>query len=143
MREQSQKGMSSVRTLKVWREAMDLVVEIYRATKNFPRDEWFGLRQQLRRAAISVPSNIAEGTERDTAVERRRFLTVARSSVAEVDTQLEASWRLGYVEETVLHELLVRTDRVAGMLTRLKGAIRDRPTARTSPPPPTSQRPPR
>ena len=141
MRQATRPGMASVRTLKVWQEAMDLLVEVYRTTKSFPRDEWFGLTQQLRRASVSVPSNIAEGTERDTAPERRRFLTVARSSVAEIDTQLEAACRLGYLDEQTLDRLLSRTDRIAGMLTRLKGAIKDRPGARASRPTPTAHLP--
>jgi four helix bundle protein len=120
---------------------MDLVVEIYRVTKLFPRDEWFGLTQQLRRAAVSVPSNIAEGTERDTAVERRRYLTIARSSVAEIDTQLEAACRLEYISRDALHVLLTRVDRVAGMLTRLKHRIKDRPAAMVSRPSPNAHPP--
>jgi four helix bundle protein len=104
-----------------------LVVQIYDATKPFPREELFGLTSQLRRAAISVPSNVAEGLERDTAPDRRNFLTRSRSSIAELETQLEASVMIGYLTEAKLFDILVTTDEVSRMLTSMRRNIRDRP----------------
>ncbi|MCD9096638.1 four helix bundle protein [Luteimonas fraxinea] len=82
--------------LKVWQEAMVLATEIYAATASFPNDERFGLVSQLRRAAVSVPSNIAEGCARASDRELLHFLHVARGSLAELDTQLRLSERLGF-----------------------------------------------
>jgi four helix bundle protein len=121
-----QPGMASLRRTRAWHRGLDLVVEIYRVTGRFPRDERFGLVAQLRRAALSVPSNIAEGIERDTQTERRRFLTVARSSIAEVETQLEAARRLGFIDDTSVHGVLEITDHVSAMLTRMHRRIGDR-----------------
>jgi four helix bundle protein len=93
--------------LDVWRDAMTLVEVIYRLTAAFPSDEKFGLTAQLRRAAVSVPSNIAEGAARTSRTEYVRFLSIARGSLAEIDTQIEIARRLGYlpsdrdIDETV------------------------------------------
>jgi four helix bundle protein len=76
------------RDLVVWNKAMELVTEIYRVTHNFPKEELFGLMSQLRRAAVSIPSNIAEGKGRISKGEFRQFLGNARGSLAEVETQI-------------------------------------------------------
>jgi len=107
---------------------MDLIVVIYRITRQFPREEMFCLTFQLRKAAIRIPSCIAEGTERDTAADRRHFLTLARGSVAEIETQLDAAVRLDYVDASEIDEALELTDHLGGMLTNLRRRIRDRPT---------------
>jgi four helix bundle protein len=78
---------------------MDLVAEIYAITKVFPRDEEFGLKSQLRRAAVSIPSNIAEGLTRSSKAEKRHFLNIAQSSLSELDAQLEISQRLGKIDQ--------------------------------------------
>jgi four helix bundle protein len=83
--------------LVVWQRAIDLVAEIYLATKEFPKDELYGLTSQVRRAAVSVPSNIAEGQGRLTRGEFRQFLGQAKGSLAEVETQLIIAHRLGYL----------------------------------------------
>ena len=82
--------------LVVWQDAMLLVEDVYALTRAFPEDERFGLTSQLRRAAVSVPSNIAEGAARSGAAEFLRFLHIARGSLAEVDTQLRLAERLGF-----------------------------------------------
>jgi four helix bundle protein len=87
--------MSNHKDLVAWREAMSLVEAVYRDTENFPRDETFGLRAQVRRAAVSVPSNIAEGSGRNSPGELRQFVGIASGSLAELETQLELSVRLG------------------------------------------------
>jgi four helix bundle protein len=96
----------SFRDLRVWRSAMEFVVQVYRVTRAFPADERFGLTSQLRRAAVSVPSNIAEGHGRATVGEWLQFLGHARGSVFEVETQLLVAYRLGYVDRST-HVALV------------------------------------
>ncbi len=81
--------------LEVWADAMALVEQVYRITARFPDAERFGLTSQMRRSAISVPSNIAEGAARRSRVELLRFLAIARGSLAELDTQLQIAVRLG------------------------------------------------
>ncbi|HXT15954.1 MAG TPA: four helix bundle protein [Gemmatimonadaceae bacterium] len=119
--------MRAFRKIEAWQKGMDLITEIYRLTRRFPREELFCLTFQLRKAALRIPSCIAEGTERDTAADRRHFLTVARGSVAEIETQLEAAVRLEYVELGDLDDVLELTDHLGGMLTNLRRNIRDRP----------------
>ena len=85
------------KNLNVWNSAMDLVIELYRATDSFPRGERYSLTDQLRRAILSVPSNIAEGAARQTRKEFVQFLHMAQGSLSEVDTQLEIAKRLGYL----------------------------------------------
>jgi four helix bundle protein len=78
----------SYKNLIAWRQAMDLVTNIYRATRSFPKDEFYGLTNQLRRAVVSIPSNIAEGQARFSPKEFRHFLSQARGSLVEVETQV-------------------------------------------------------
>lgn len=90
--------MKSHSDLKVWRESMDLVEDIYKMTQSFPKDELFGLTSQMRRSAVSVPSNIAEGAGRKGEKEWTRFLYIALGSLGELDTQYQIAVRLKYVE---------------------------------------------
>ena len=83
--------------LKVWQTARGLVKKVYEVTNQFPDSERFGLMNQLRRAIVSVPSNIAEGSSRETSVEFIRFLVIARGSLSEVDTQLTLAEDLAYM----------------------------------------------
>jgi four helix bundle protein len=87
------------RDLRVWQAAMRLTQEIYALTSTFPKDELFGLSSQMRRAAVSVPSNIAEGSARNGTKELIHFLSIATGSLSELDTQLELAQRLGYSED--------------------------------------------
>ncbi|HET8799324.1 MAG TPA: four helix bundle protein [Thermoanaerobaculia bacterium] len=89
--------MQSFRDLKVWQAGMTLTVSIYELTANFPKSEVYGLMQQMRRAAVSIPSNIAEGYGRRTAKQRYNFLENALGSVFELETQLDLSFRLSYI----------------------------------------------
>ena len=105
--------------LDVWKLSINLITEIYRLTRNFPKEELFGITNQLRRASVSVTSNIAEGASRKSRIERKRFYEISRSSLVEVDTQLEISSVLDYVtlkelDKTgeILNELFAETTRL-------------------------------
>ena len=89
---------ASHRKLLAWQEAMSLVEAVYRDTAVLPPDERFGLVAQVRRAAVSVPSNIAEGTARHSRRELRQFVSIACGSISELETQLELAVRLGYLK---------------------------------------------
>ena len=90
--------VKSHKDLKVWQEAVNLVVVIYEISENFPSKEIYGLTSQIRRASVSVPSNIAEGAGRKGKKEFARFLYIALGSLSEVETQLEIAFRLNYLE---------------------------------------------
>ena len=90
--------LTSHKDLKVWQESMTLVVAVYKATEDFPKHEIYGLTSQIRRASISIPSNIAEGAGRRGNKEFIRFLYIALGSLSEVETQLEIAFRLNYLE---------------------------------------------
>ena len=92
--------IKSHKDLKVWQESMTLVIHIYKLSEDFPKHEIYGLSSQIRRAAVSIPSNIAEGAGRKGESEFIRFLYIALGSLAEVETQLEISERLNYIKDT-------------------------------------------
>ena len=107
------------KSLEVWRASIELVAEVYRVTAKFPSEELYGLTSQLRRASVSVPSNIAEGSARRSTKDRKRFHEIARSSLVEVDTQLEISLVLGFLAQEDAEMLSGRINHVFAMLTRL------------------------
>ena len=113
------------RDLLVWQKAMELVTEVYRVTGRFPDDEKFGITAQIRRAAVSVPSNIAEGYGRNMLKDYIRFLRVARGSLLELETQVIISKNLKYISGEVLKETLGKTDEISrmlnGLMKRLEG----------------------
>ena len=113
--------MSDFQDLLAWREAMSLVETVYRDTAAFPRDEAYCLKLQARRAAISVPSNIAEGTGRNSRVELRQFVGMASGSLAELETQLELAVRLGYLDEGAVS--IRQADRVAKLVNALRVSL--------------------
>ena len=113
---------SSHQDLVAWQEAMRLVEMIYRRTAAFPREEVFGLSAQLRRSAVSVPSNIAEGAARNSPRELFQFLGVANGSLAELQTQLEIAVRLGFLDAGT--ECSEQASRVGRLLTGLRKSIR-------------------
>jgi len=114
------------RDLVVWQKAMQLACNIYRATARFPRAETFGLTIQLRRAAVSIPSNLAEGSARRTSADFLSYLYIARGSQAEVDTQLRLARDLGFVSDEVSTHLLALTDEVGRLLTAVIHGVRRR-----------------
>lgn len=114
------KNVHGHRDLMAWQKAMALVTEIYRVTCEFPQCELYGLVSQLRRAAVSVPSNLAEGHGRNSRKEFHHFIGQARGSLAEVETQVEIARNLGYVTPGQASELLVRIAEVGRILTGLR-----------------------
>src|SRR6266853_6294985 len=110
---------SSFRDLRVWQEAMKLTTEIYKRTTNFPRHELYGLSQQIRRAAVSVPSNIAEGKGHHSDKEFVRFLLHARGSLLELQTQLLIAEDLVYLSKENSRTLLDKTEAVGRALNGL------------------------
>ena len=116
----------SYRDLAVWQRAMRLAKRIYEVTQKFPADERFGLTNQLRRAAVSVPSNVAEGHARFGPGEFRRFLSIAMGSIAELETQIVLSQDLGYVREGLMLDLLAELDVIGKMLRGLVKSIERR-----------------
>ncbi len=115
------------KNLDVWKAAMELTREIYTSTASFPAEERFGITMQMRRAAVSIPSNIAEGAARQGKAEFRNFLNIAQGSLSELDTQLELSVSLGFLEPNkakALEALLVRIDKMLTALIRSLGKTR-------------------
>lgn len=109
--------------LRVWQLGVQLALAVYRATREFPSDERFGLTSQLRRAAVSVPSNIAEGHTRNRSGDYLRFLGIARGSLAEVKTQLIIARELGFVSNSDFNSLIQQTDGLLRQLTALIASI--------------------
>jgi four helix bundle protein len=107
--------------LKVWQLAMDIVMDVYRLTESFPSEEQFGLTSQMRRCAISIPSNISEGAARNTHKEFINFLHIAQGSLSELDTQLEIALRLKFTNQeswTNLNTTLLEEDKLLSGLIR-------------------------
>ena len=113
----------SYKDLLAWQKAMDLVTATYRATGAFPKEEQFGLTSQLRRAAVSIPSNVAEGQGRLSQNEFRYFLGQARGSLMEVETQLQIARNLGYLAAEQLDGLLERCAEVGRILNGLIASL--------------------
>jgi four helix bundle protein len=111
--------------LIAWQKAMDLVVEVYRSTESFPKTEAFGLTNQLRRAAVSIPSNIAEGQGRSSGKEFVHFLHIARGSLQELETQVLLAHRLGFLPDPSRADLMARTTEIARILNGLIRALSD------------------
>jgi len=113
----------SYRDLLVWQKGTALALEIYRVMQRFPSDERFGLTAQLRRAAVSVPSNIAEGQARRTTGEFIQFLSHAEGSLAEVDTQIYLAQQLGYGLEEELSSISSQINELRKMLNALRRSL--------------------
>jgi four helix bundle protein len=107
------------KNLEVWKKSICIVSEVYKLTQSFPKEELFVLTYQLRKAAISVPSNIAEGFARISEIETKRFLDIARSSLVEIDTQIDISLILNYIKEEQIKVLSEYANHEFAMLTNL------------------------
>ncbi|MEN6458335.1 MAG: four helix bundle protein [Thermoguttaceae bacterium] len=111
------------RQLIAWQKAMDLVEAAYRTTNRFPKAEVYGLVSQLQRAAVSVPSNIAEGQGRSTTRDFLHFLSMAQGSLMELETQITIAKRLGYIEESLESSLLEAAAEVGRLLNGLCNSL--------------------
>jgi four helix bundle protein len=116
-------AVTSYCDLIVWQRAMDLTVACYRAATRSPREETYGLASQLRRAAASVPANIAEGHGRSYTKDYIRFLSIAHGSLMELETHVRLAYRLSYIEHASELELLGQTRHVGRMLHGLMNAL--------------------
>ena len=112
--------------LEVWKKSMELVIDIYKITQKFPNIEKFGLINQIRRAAVSVPSNIAEGCARNSDKDNLRFIDIACGSLAEIETQLLISVQLGYYEMNKAQLVIDKIDNIGRMLSGLKKHLKNK-----------------
>ncbi len=111
--------IKSHKNLNVWQEAMKLVATVYEITKHFPDEERFGLIAQMRRSAVSIPSNIAEGAARQTKKDSLNFYIIARASLSELDTQLELCKLLKYLSAEAVIKVFQQIDAVDSLLSGL------------------------
>ena len=118
------------RDLRVWARAFELAKRIYAVTRHFPRDERFGLTSQMRRAAVSVIANVAEGHGRQSRGDYLRHVSIARGSLMELDTHIRLAEALGFLPPPAAEELLRELSTAAGMLTRLAQRLRVAPRPR-------------
>jgi four helix bundle protein len=118
--------VQSYRELEVWQVAMQLAENCYLATKSFPKEELFGMTSQVRRAAASIPANIAEGQGREHTKEFLNHLSIARGSLMELETHLMLSQRVGLLEAAELEKLLGSSDRISRMLSGLRKALQQK-----------------
>jgi four helix bundle protein len=116
------------RHLVAWQRAMDLVVELYEVSANWPREEIYGLTRQARRAAVSIASNLAEGHGRNSKREYRHFVGIAFGSLLELETQVIVAQRLGFGDVATLNALLERTSEVSRLLNGLRRSLETRPS---------------
>ena len=115
--------INSFRDLRVWQAGMDLVEQIYRLTQSFPREEQYGLTSQMRRAAVSVPSNIAEGHARESSKEYLNHLSIVQGSLAELQTQIEIAARLDFVTTEAARQTLELSAALSRQIFALRNAI--------------------
>ena len=109
--------------LIAWQKAMDLVERIYEVTRKLPREELYGLTSQLRRAAVSVPSNIAEGAAGRSTIQFRNYLSVAIGSLNELATQLEIVWRIGYLDRKSVAKIEMFVDECLALTYGLRKSL--------------------
>jgi len=116
--------MNTFREIKVWQKAMNFVTKLYKNTRSFPQEELFGLTSQMRRCAVSIPSNIAEGFGRKSNNEFKRFLQISMGSLFELQTQLEISKNLNFLDETIFNELYQDSREIEVMLSSFINSIK-------------------
>ena len=117
---------SDYKQLKVWQKAMDLTVEIYNLVKKLPCEETYALSDQMRRAVVSIPSNIAEGQGRNSDKEFINFLSIARGSLWELETQIEICEQLHYIDSKLASEVYILTTEVSKMLNALASSLKSK-----------------
>lgn len=115
--------MKSFRQLIVWQKSMDLVTDVYKITKGFPKEEVFGIVSQIQRSATSIPSNIAEGFGRKSDGDFGRFLSYSLGSNYELQTQIEIARNVAYINESDCESLILRLEEIARMIKGLKNKL--------------------
>ena len=115
--------VKTFKDLLVWQEAMKLVEMVYLQTKTFPKEEMYGLTSQIRRAAVSIPANIAEGNGRESRKQYRRFLFIANGSIKELETHLLIAERLNFLTEEAMKQLQLQLQSVGRLLTALRKSL--------------------
>lgn len=110
---------SDFKDLRIWNQSMDIITDVYKLIKKLPPEERHALADQIRRCAVSIPSNIAEGQARNSKKEFIHFLSISRGSIAELQTQLLISVRLDYLEEIEVSEILLRLKHTDKMISSL------------------------
>ena len=115
--------LKNYQDLIAWQKSMDLVEEVYRSSRDFPREEMYGLTSQIRRAAVSIPSNIAEGQGRRTTADFLRHLSIAYGSLREVETQILIAKRLNYIAQKRLEEVMKLAGEVGRLLNGLMASL--------------------
>jgi four helix bundle protein len=119
--------MKTHKDLDVWKDSIELVVMIYQVTILFPKEERYGLTNQIRRAAVSVPANISEGSARNYTKEFIRFLRIAQASLSEVETLLHISFRLNYIDKEMFQSIQGRIIKINSQLSGLIRSITPKP----------------
>ena len=115
---------SNYKELKVWQKAMDLTVEVYKIVKLLPKEETYALSDQMRRAVVSIPSNIAEGQGRNSDKEFIQFLSIARGSLWELETQIEICLRIGYIDQSLATNTNNLIAEISKMLNALSNSLK-------------------
>ncbi|MFV0176253.1 four helix bundle protein [Empedobacter falsenii] len=118
--------MKTHKDLDVWKLSIEFVTDIYNLTKDFPKEEQFGLTNQIRRASVSIPSNIAEGAGRRSDKEFLQFLYISMGSIQEIDTQLLISLNLNYLTKSEYEILLTKLDQISKMISGLIKFVKER-----------------
>ncbi len=118
-------GMHNFRELKIWQRSMDLAEQVYKVVALFPKEEKFGLISQLKRCAVSIPSNISEGAGRATKKQFQHFLEFSMGSCNELQTQMELSKRFGYIDDEVAHKVTDETNQVYRMILAFYNSLHD------------------
>lgn len=112
--------------LEVWCKAIDMVTTVYSVTRSFPSEEKYGLTSQIRRAAVSIPANIAEGAARQTDKEFHQFLSIAQGSSSELETELRIAMNLGYLSTDEHERIYAEVNTIARMIVGLSKSVRSR-----------------
>ena len=114
------------RELDVWKRSMEFVKDIYQVTEAFPNAEIYGLTSQMRRAAVSIPSNLAEGAARKGSKEFKQYLNIAQGSISELDTQIELASMLNYIDSKIYDTLMEKLSTISKMLFGLSRSLSER-----------------
>ncbi len=119
--------MQTHKDLDVWKNSISFVTDIYSITKNFPKEEVYGITSQIRRSAVSIPSNIAEGAGRNHVKENIQFLYISLGSLSELETQLIISHNLGFIDNEILDDICTKmkliTSQISGLINYMKSKI--------------------